>query len=189
MRSCGIHVITQNHTIDESQWRAINIWIRDVFCYPYAQDQCPIMNQRSLCHPCRVLIHDRAFVSMPRLTDAGSWQDTCLARIGPQPKKHRKKLKHVSNPACKGSIKPIYCIFAFQAKMSLYEALLRGYKSWAGVSILTTTEIRYTPQSFKKNHFPLTNVFFPTQFSEQPTFIYEVALIHFVWGNLFLISK
>ena len=33
----------------KSKWH--NIWIRDVVCYLYAQDKCPIMNQRSLFHP------------------------------------------------------------------------------------------------------------------------------------------
>ena len=42
---------TAHHTIAPLflKWR--NIWIRDVFCYLYAQDKCPIMNQRSLFHP------------------------------------------------------------------------------------------------------------------------------------------
>ena len=31
-----------------SKYDVANIWIRDVFCYPYAQDKCPIMNQRPL---------------------------------------------------------------------------------------------------------------------------------------------
>ena len=30
----------------ESKWRAGNVWIRDVFCCPYARNKCPIMNQR-----------------------------------------------------------------------------------------------------------------------------------------------
>ena len=34
----------------KSKWRSI--WIRDVFCYSYAQDMCPIM----------ALVHDRALV-------------------------------------------------------------------------------------------------------------------------------
>ena len=34
-----------------ANWLASNIWIRDVCCYPYAQDTCPIMNQRPLFHP------------------------------------------------------------------------------------------------------------------------------------------
>ena len=37
---------SETNTPYKSKWR--NIWIRDVFCYPYAQDKCPIMNQRSL---------------------------------------------------------------------------------------------------------------------------------------------
>ena len=34
-------------------------WIRDVFCYQYAQDKCPIMNQRQRQ---QVLVHDGALV-------------------------------------------------------------------------------------------------------------------------------
>ena len=44
----------QSDTHYESKWPASNTWIRDVFCYPYAQDKCPIMSQR--------LVHDRALV-------------------------------------------------------------------------------------------------------------------------------
>ena len=33
-----------------------------MFCYLYAHDTCPVINQRLLVHPDRMWVNDRAFV-------------------------------------------------------------------------------------------------------------------------------
>ena len=40
------------------KWLASNICGRAMFCYPYAQDRRPIVNQRPVSHPWRMLVHD-----------------------------------------------------------------------------------------------------------------------------------